>query len=43
MLKNYVHPFIQTQPTLVMMHNGKKINITDRFEKHFDIGVFDLI
>jgi hypothetical protein len=40
--KIYVHPFIQTQPTLVKMHNGKKI-ITDRFGKHFDIGVLDLI
>ena len=23
-----VHPLIQTQPTLVKMHNGKKINVT---------------
>ena len=40
--KKYVHLLIQTQPTLLKMHNGKKI-ISDRFGKHFDIEVLDLI
>ena len=28
MLKKYAHPLIQTQPTLVKMHNGKKSNFS---------------